>query len=305
MPCLVIVVIFLLIFAIVAYVLGILIAADIILLFLFISSILALQKAKNLKASKMQCPNCNSEDVRISTVTTGTTSNTSSFKRRGNISTQIHTKRIATCQRCGFEWDYFIQDDIDDMKKTAKNRIVLFGILLILCAIVSVSVFGGDDKTKNTSSTEHLNTNNSVWLDGYTDLNDFDYYIDGDSIHIQKYNGDNSKVRLNESYEIEGSEKHIVSFTEATFLFSNVDSVVIPEGTQTLENNTFNSCGIKFLYLPASLQKPEDSFWGYFHDVEKIYYGGTEEQWNNICTIDRAELDAKQIIFEASSKDLK
>ena len=40
-------------------------------------------------------------------------------------------------------------------------------------------------------------------------------------------------------------------------------------------------------------------------NVEKIYYGGTEEQWSNFCTVDRSRLDVVQIICNADPNGLK
>lgn len=49
----------------------------------------------------------------------------------------------------------------------------------------------------------------------------------------------------------------------------------------------------------------EDSFWGYFHDVQKIYYGGSQEEWNNLYNAGSANLDAKQIVFGQNPDELK
>lgn len=145
----------------------------------------------------------------------------------------------------------------------------------------------------------------SVWSIGYTNISDFDFYIDKNEIYIKEYKGTSRKIRLRSAYEIDGVKRNVVAFTDATFFCNNIVSAIIPEGVKTVTNNMFNSCGVKFVYLPSTLEKPQESFWSYFHDVEKIYYGGTEEQWNAICTVDRSRLDVKQIIFNANPDDLK
>ena len=48
------------------------------------------------------------------------------------------------------------------------------------------------------------------------------------------------------------------------------------------------------------------SFYKYFHDVEKIYYGGTEEEWTTLTdSAERADIDATEIIYNANIEDLK
>lgn len=88
-------------------------------------------------------------------------------------------------------------------------------------------------------------------------------------------------------------------------MLENVDSVILPNGLKEISDNGFNSCGVKYVYIPASLKNVSSSFWGYFHDVEKIYYGGSEEQWNKICKVKREEIEAKQIVFDTDRSTLK
>lgn len=175
---------------------------------------------------------------------------------------------------------------------------ILITIVLALC---SIGIFANS----NSSENENKNENNSAWLEGYTDINDFEYYIDGNKIFLTDFHSSDKKIRINTSYEIDGNAYDVASL-DGVFTLDNVTSVIIPEGVRSVARNEFNSCGVEFLYLPSTLQDVGgDSFWGYFHDVEKIYYGGTEEQWNQICTVERSEIDAKQIVFDANPDDLK
>lgn len=143
---------------------------------------------------------------------------------------------------------------------------------------------------------------NSVWSSSYANLDDFKYYIEENEIHIKNYIGNRNKVRINSSYDVDGTNMNVVSF-DGTFALKNVSSVVIPEGTQSMSSNVFNSCGVKYVYLPASLTQFDG--WSYFHDVEKIYYGGTEEQWKDLCTVDRTRVDVVQIIYNTNPNDLE
>lgn len=83
-----------------------------------------------------------------------------------------------------------------------------------------------------------------------------------------------------------------------------MESVILTEGISSLDDNTFNSCDVKYLYLPSTLEAKEVSFWSYFHDVEEIYYGGSNEQWNEICAVPREDLEVKQIYCNVSIDDL-
>lgn len=143
---------------------------------------------------------------------------------------------------------------------------------------------------------------NSVWASSYANLDDFEYYIDENEIYIKDYIGKRRKVRIKSSYDVDGTIMNVVSF-DGTFALENVSSVIIPEGTQSMSNNVFNSCGVKYVYLPASLTQFDG--WSYFHNVEKIYYGGTEEQWKTFCTVDRSRVDVVQIICNANPNDLE
>lgn len=153
-----------------------------------------------------------------------------------------------------------------------------------------------------SEEVEHDIESNSVWASSYADLDQFEYYIDGNEIYIKDYRGNRKKVRINSSYNVDGTIMNVVSF-DGTFALDSVTSVIIPNGTRYMSNNIFNSCGIEYVYLPASLE--EFKGWSYFHNVEKIYYGGTEEQWSNFCTVDRSRLDVVQIICNADPNGLK
>lgn len=186
-------------------------------------------------------------------------------------------------------------------KPLNKNARIIITIFLVF---YSISIFSRS-RDKESENLEVQQENNSVWLDGYTDINDFEYYIDGNEVFLTDFNSNEKKVRINSSYEIDGNTYNVVSL-DGVFTLDNVTSVIIPEGVRSVAMNEFNSCGVEFLYLPSTLQDIEsNSFWGYFHNVEKIYYGGSEEQWNQLCTVERSEVEAKQIIYNANPDDLK
>lgn len=174
-------------------------------------------------------------------------------------------------------------------------------IVVICCCLVLLGLLIGQSQNKKNDETD----SNSVWAMKYTDIEDFDYYIDGDDLFIGRYKGSDKRIRINSIYTIDGKEKKVVDFNDSTFFCHKSESIIIPEGTKTLDSNTFNSSSVKFVYLPKTLEKPDNTFWGYFHNAEKIYYGGTEEQWNEICTVERDKLDCKEIVYNTDVSELK
>lgn len=207
----------------------------------------------------------------------------------------------------------------DDPKKkgmstcgiVALTLSAIFLALVLLPVTCTCAVCASNTSKSNTVLSEfdiddkYTEKDTSIWLGGYTDINDFDYYIKDSEIYVEDYNGNSEKIRLSSTYSIDGQEMPVVSFVGSTFFCDDISSAVIPEGTRNISFNAFNSCGINYVYLPSTLEKPDEYFWRYFHDVEKIYYGGTEEEWMNICPLDKSDIDAKEIIYETNSEDLK
>ena len=179
-------------------------------------------------------------------------------------------------------------------------------VFIVIAVLVLVGVFGSSksDSTSDSGTKEP----ESVWAQEATSIDQFDYYLDGDLVYLKEYEGHDKKVKIGTSYEIDGKTYNLAPEIEALFVFSNVKSVILPEGITSMPNNTFNSSDIEYVFIPKSLQPSEDSygFYDYFHDVEKIYYGGSEEEWAALThDTPRAEIDAKEIIYNANIEDLK
>lgn len=181
------------------------------------------------------------------------------------------------------------------------------GILICIVFILGIidAILGESVEDEGNVNKRGIKRSSSVWLEGYTNLDEFEYYVDGNEIFLTDFDSREKKVRINSTYKIDGNIYHVVSL-DGAFTLGSVTSVIIPEGVRSISNHEFNSCGIKFLYLPSTLQDiGDDTFWWYFHNVEKIYYGGSEEQWNQLCAVERSEIEVKQIIFDANPNDLK
>lgn len=275
------------------------------------------------------CPKCNGNNVKFHREPAGTSYH-SYYRRTGvkeswvlpagirNGRRKISHRTVGICSDCGYTWEVAIESPgFNGWKllfilicigawpitlsvwfwRTTVFRIgkkwrfiILFvaWMALFAVALASEGLLGPDM--------------NSIWAGSYSSLDDFEYYIDGNEIHIKDYVGNKRKVRINSSYDVDGTTMNVVSF-DGTFALENVSSVIIPDGTQSMSNNVFNSCGVKYVYLPASLTQFDG--WSYFHNAEKIYYGGTEEQWESLCTVDRSRIDVVQIICNANPNNLE
>ena len=275
------------------------------------------------------CPKCNGNNVKFHREPAGTSYH-SYYRRTGvqeswvlpagirNGRRKISHRTVGICSDCGYTWEVAVESPgFNGWKllfilicigawpitlsvwfwRTTVFRIgkkwrfiILFvaWMALFAVALASEGLLGPDM--------------NSIWAGSYSSLDDFEYYIDGNEIHIKDYVGNKRKVRINSSYDIDGTTMNVVSF-DGTFALENVSSVIIPDGTQSMSNNVFNSCGVKYVYLPASLTQFDG--WSYFHNAEKIYYGGTEEQWESLCTVDRSRIDVVQIICNANPNNLE
>lgn len=146
------------------------------------------------------------------------------------------------------------------------------------------------------------------WAIECTSISEFDYYIDGDNVGIKEYNGTDKRVKLCSNYNIDGKDYVVNKLSGSGFSMKSVYSVILPDTLVSMNFNSLSSSSLKYVYIPASLQKDGSysSFYSYMHDMETIYYGGTEEQWKDLTNnVDRSKIDVKNIIYNAKIDDLK
>lgn len=274
------------------------------------------------------CPKCGSTNVKFEIRSAGTKSSTNYYRTgvksswfipagRKSYNSNRKQKSVGICQNCGHIWEpvedgclfylicvlffpitlsiLFYKSNRIKMEKKYRVLVIIAAFLLI----ISLGAIIGS----NSSNTNNANApeNNSVWAQEISPLSDFEFYINNNEIYLKKYKGRSKKVRIASSYAYDGVTMPVVSL-DATFTLKSVDSVVIPNGVKKLSDHTFNSCGIKYLYLPNTVE--EFDGWNYFHDTEKLYYGGTEEEFNIICNDERSQIDIVQIIFDTSIIDI-
>ena len=140
---------------------------------------------------------------------------------------------------------------------------------------------------------------------GCAPLSDFGYDLTSEGIVLTYYHGKDKAIKIASSYYVNGSVHPVVKL-DTTFALSNIEAVCVPEGVTALAQATFNSCGIEKLYLPSTLTDVPGSFWGYFYDLDTLYYGGTEEEFQNLLgtSRNRWDLDIKHVKYEASPDDV-
>lgn len=268
--------------------------------------------------NKQGCPKCGSTNIEFKRENMG--------EVRGKDHKRVVHTTVGYCKDCGYTW----YPQGETVQVPTKRRTWLWVLGWICCFPIPLTIlmlrkkdmkpilkygiialawilYIGIGATGNTggSGSSSADGSASVWKEGYSALEEFDYYIDGDEIYLKDYNGSDKKVRISPTYNVDGTDCKVVALTDGTFALGSIESAIIPEGVKSIENNTFNSCGVRFVYLPASLEEISSSFLGYFHDADTIYYGGSEDQWNSLVDRERGDIDAKQIKFDANPDELK
>ncbi len=141
--------------------------------YFFVIVLLAYLRKKALKATEMKCPNCGSSEIKIHSLQTGSQTQTNfssngnsvDFKFLGyrticgldggsNSNTSFTFKREGVCQKCGFNFDYLTQEDVNNIKVKNKVRLIIASILLVLSLILSIVFWSSTSKTSNEESVE-------------------------------------------------------------------------------------------------------------------------------------------------------
>lgn len=265
------------------------------------------------------CPRCGGQKFHYELRSDGTRSNTNYYRTgvqrswvlpAGQIKHQSHRKQkaVGICPECGYTaekqetgclfyllcfifWPitlsvWFYNTSLIRLKKGWKA-------LILACIWIPLCFASGTAQSE--ASVDTGTDSASIWGMRDSELSDFDYYIDNDMIVLKSYKGRSLKVRIAPSYSVDGESMPVVAL-DGTFTLKTIDSVIIPEGVTRIVSNTFNSCGVKNLYLPSTLT--DFSGWSYFHGVQKIYYGGTQEQWEALYNTDRSRLDVVRILYD-------
>lgn len=215
--------------------------------------------------------------------------------------------------------------------KNITSRIIISSTLAGVLWFVFISGIGmsfGNDDTDNVAVTESVSESvqqtaptttttaattitedesfDEIWAISPTPLEYFEYEISDDTIYLEKYIGDDKRVWIDSEYTIEGETYVVGSEVGRLFALGDVYSVILPEGITQVPNSIFNSCGVKYIYIPETLE-PDDgySWYDYLHDVVKVFYGGDEDEWTELTNYeDRSSIDIVQIVYDVSIDDL-
>lgn len=261
------------------------------------------------------CPKCGSSRFHYE-LRAGGTSSTTRYYRTGikkswiipsgrrsyTSSREQHT--IGICPDCGYTERQ--QSKRGDGCATILGTIIILAIVFAVfrsCTGIESSKNSGSLKatTNQEAQNNEPGHENSIWASEYTPISDFKYYIDHDKIVIVDYRGRDKKVYVAPAYEVDGIMMDVAEL-EGVFALDNIESAIISHGIKKMESNIFNSCRVKYVFLPSSLE--EFDGWDYFHEVERLYFEGTEDEFNAICDEERKDIDVTRIIFDASLDDL-
>ena len=161
-------------------------------------------------------------------------------------------------------------------------------IFALALAISMLTACGGSSKSANPETATQSNTTSAVTTEAsktFTPIKDFKYEVVDGNLILKKYNGRDKVVCIANEYEIEGSTYPVLSVDGGMFFTRSVKTAVFSEGITDITHAVFNSSKIERLYLPSSLSCIYDDSLAYIsRSLTDIYYGGSEDQWNQIYT---------------------
>lgn len=243
-----------------------------------------------LIANSVFCSNCGTKINNCIDKSQINNSNTHDINSQYNISEIPNNKS----DNIKFPLNSFLDDE--QRKQTKKHSGCAFLILIFLILfIIMMSIFAisaiSEIDTGNTNQNQNVSTTSVAKIEkkAQVPVTDFEYKIEGNIIKLIKYNGKAKTLYIKPIYEIKG-QSYTTDLSDFTLGVGNskVNYLIIGEGINKINTYIFNSCDIKCVYFPKSLEIVYDYTLSYFHpdDGEKIdiYYGGTESEWNNIFT---------------------
>lgn len=260
------------------------------------------------------CPRCGSSRFHYELRSAGTKSKTNYYRTgvkdswflpagQKKRSSDRQQKTVGFCPDCGYMTDKPIpvQTNYEPVELSPQTKKVLKICGLVFAALIALGMLVQIIQNAAGLSTVTGQDSSSVWATSFTPLDDFKYFVDGDKVTLTDYRGHDKQINIAPAYELDGKTV-LVNSLDGTFALDSVTSVIVPEGVTSLASNTFNSCGIEYLYLPSTLTRFDG--WHYFHDVKKLYYGGSDAQWAALYTGERSQLDVEQIECNANVIDL-
>lgn len=97
------------------------------------------KQARNRSATPMVCPNCQSHNVKIQSRVTGISGATTTVSSFGIVGGNVHHGHVGVCQECGFDFPFFVQDEIVQMQNSAQG--LLFISLIFVALYIGFLVY--------------------------------------------------------------------------------------------------------------------------------------------------------------------
>lgn len=162
-------------------------------------------------------------------------------------------------------------------------------ITILLTASMLSACGGGNPESANTmtvvqGTTTEQTTNKASTLT--SPIKDFKYELVDGGLILKKYSGRDKVVYIANEYELDGVIYPVLDIDGGMFFTSSVKTVILSEGITEIAHPVFNGAKIELLYLPSTLTCIYDDSLAYIsRSLTDIYFGGTEDQWNQIYTI--------------------
>lgn len=168
-------------------------------------------------------------------------------------------------------------------------KIIVLAIAIIL--IVSLAKF--QEKKDNTTKSDYSSSiyvNNEVSSTQVENPDDdqgddFDFEISGENIILKSYTGNNHTIAIYPQYDVDG-EIYTTDLSDFQVGSNDVDTIIFVNGITEVKTSIFNSCNVKKVYFPKTMECVYDYTLSYLHPDDgeciQIYYEGTEDEFLEI-----------------------
>lgn len=135
-----------------------------------------------------------------------------------------------------------------------------FWVIIAIIIIITIVSSNTNEETIEETDAETI-----AEVIQATDISNFNYTIENDSITIEKYTGNDEYIIIPDTYNIDGIDYQVNNIALAIF----------------------NGCGnVTTIYLPKTIQCVYDYSLAYLNAEHiDLYFEGTEDEWNTIFTI--------------------
>lgn len=140
-------------------------------------------------------------------------------------------------------------------------------------------------KESTPSEANNATAESEAPVSPVTPINDFKYTLTENGLTLQKCSGSDDIIYVANQYSVDGNTYNVVKLDGAMFFNSNVKTVILANGIEEISHALFNGAQIEYLYIPNTLKCIYDDSLAYIsQSLTDIYFGGTEEEWNQIYT---------------------